>query len=65
MNFKLKDRSLMKLTKYCLVITIPNEWINHFNLKKGDKLSCMLDNNHNLVLSPKKSPKNFTKKSLN
>lgn len=48
-----------KILKIChsYLITLPRLWLNHLGLKKGDKLSCEIDDDKRLIIEPQEKEK--------
>lgn len=52
MTIKLaEERKILKICNSFL-ITLPQTWMLNLGLKKGDKISCEIDGDKNLVIKP-------------
>ena len=64
MSFHIENRKVQQTGGSSFIISLPKEWINEHNIKKGDSLSILSQPDGNLMISPYASSQKYVKEKI-
>ncbi|MBY9004209.1 MAG: phosphate uptake regulator PhoU, partial [Candidatus Lokiarchaeota archaeon] len=64
MSIHIENRKVQQTGGSSYIISLPKEWINEHNIKKGDSLSILSQPNGNLMITPHANSQEYIKEKI-
>ncbi|MHA1496195.1 MAG: AbrB/MazE/SpoVT family DNA-binding domain-containing protein [Promethearchaeota archaeon] len=64
MSFHIENRKVQQTGGSSFIISLPKEWINEHNIKKGDNLSILSQPDGNLMITPYTSTQEYVREKV-